>query len=69
MNLIPYSRYARTVLDREKRPFLPELLDEPDTPLVMIQVPRGKRGAADFVCGLKEGPKNVRDIFFLKIPS
>ena len=33
MNLIPYSRYARTVLICEKRPFLREFLDEPDTPL------------------------------------
>ena len=33
MNFIPYSRYARTVLDCEKIPFLSELLDEPDTPL------------------------------------
>ena len=32
MNLIPYSRYAHTVLDCEKRPFLCEFLDEPDTP-------------------------------------
>ena len=32
MNLIPYSRYARTVLNCEKRPFLREFLDEPDTP-------------------------------------
>ena len=31
MNLIPYSRYARTVLDCEKRPFLREFLDDPDT--------------------------------------
>ena len=33
MNLIPYSRYARTVLNCEKRPFLREFLDKPDTPL------------------------------------
>ena len=33
MNLILYSRYARTVLNCEKRPFLREFLDEPDTPL------------------------------------
>ena len=33
MNLIPYSRYARTVLSCEKTPFLREFLDEPDTPL------------------------------------
>ena len=32
MNLIPYSRYARSVLDCEKRPFLREFLDKPDTP-------------------------------------
>ena len=32
MNLAPYSHYTRTVLDCEKRPFLREFLDEPDTP-------------------------------------
>ena len=32
MNLVPYSRYAHTVLDCEKRTFLREFLDEPDTP-------------------------------------
>ena len=32
MNFIPYSRYARTVLDCEKIPFLREFLDKPDTP-------------------------------------
>ena len=31
MNLIPYSRYAHTVLGCEKRPFLREFLDKPDT--------------------------------------
>ena len=39
MNLIPYSRYACTVLDCEKRPFLSEFLDEPDTPSCRHQVP------------------------------
>ena len=38
MNLIPYSRYACTVLDCEKKPFLHEFLDEPYTPFD-IQVP------------------------------
>ena len=38
MNLIPYSCYVLTVLDCKKRPFLPEFLDEPDTP-IDIQVP------------------------------
>ena len=33
MNLIPYSRYARTVLNCEKNTLLREFLDEPDTPL------------------------------------
>ena len=32
INLIPYSCYTCTVLDCEKRPFLYEFLDEPDTP-------------------------------------
>ena len=32
MNLIPYSRYARILLDCEKRPFLREFLDKPETP-------------------------------------
>ena len=30
-----YSRYARTVLNCEKKPFLHEYLDEPDTPLTL----------------------------------
>ena len=33
MNLIPYSRYACTVLSREKKTLLLQFLDEPDTPL------------------------------------
>ena len=37
MNLIPYSRYARTVLDCKKDPFHVIFLDEPDT-LLDIQV-------------------------------
>ena len=40
INLIPYSRHARTVLNCEKRPFLREFLDEPDT-LLDIRVPSG----------------------------
>ena len=39
MNLILYSRYARTALDCEKRPFLREFLDEPDTPSWHSSVP------------------------------
>ena len=31
MNLIPYSRYVRTVPYSEKTPFLREFLDAPDT--------------------------------------
>ena len=41
MNLIPYSRYARTVLDCEKIPFLREFLNEPDTPSWHSRAPRG----------------------------
>ena len=39
MNLIPYSRYACTVLGCEKWPFVREFLDEPDTPLVVWVAP------------------------------
>ena len=31
-NLIPFSRYARKVLNCEKGPFLHEFLDKPDIP-------------------------------------
>ena len=41
MNLIPYSRYARTVLNCEKTLFLREFLDEPDTPLTFEWPPGG----------------------------
>ena len=40
MNLIPNSRYARTVLYCEKRSFLREFLDEPDTPSWHSSAPR-----------------------------
>ena len=47
MNLIPYSRYARTVLNCEKKPpFLREFLDEPDTPLTFEWPPGYKRSSA-----------------------
>ena len=41
MNLIPYSRYARTVLNCEKRPFLGEFLEEPDTHIDIRVAPLG----------------------------
>ena len=41
MNLIPYSRYACTVFNCEKKkPFLREFLDEPDYPLDIRVGPR-----------------------------
>ena len=42
INLIPYSRHARTVLDFEKRPFLREFFDESDTPLDFQVAPRAQ---------------------------
>ena len=42
MNLIPYSRYARTVFNYEKSPFLCEFLDKRDTPLTFECTPREK---------------------------
>ena len=42
MNLIPYSRYACTVLSREKIPFLRQFLDEPDTPFDILVNPGRK---------------------------
>ena len=45
MNLIPYSRYARTVLNCEKTPFLHEFLDEPDTSLT-FEWPPGRMSPA-----------------------
>ena len=40
MNLIPYSRYVRTVPCSEKVPFLREFLDARDTPLTITVAPR-----------------------------
>ena len=40
MNLIPYSRYVRTVPCSEKVPFLREFLDVRDTPLTITVPPR-----------------------------
>ena len=48
MNLIPYSRYARTVFNYEKSPFLREFLDAPNTPLDIRVHPPGKKYVSYF---------------------
>ena len=67
MNLIPYSRYARTVFNYEKSPFLHEFLDESDTPLDIRGHPPGKKYVSKGVfintlvggLGKMEGAKKV----------
>ena len=49
MNLMPCSRYTRTVLDCKKLPFLCEFLDEPDTPLVIWVAPWGNEATVILV--------------------
>ena len=56
MNLIPYSRYARTVLNCEKTPFLHEFLDEPDTPLDIRVAP----GCETNIAGQEESERVLK---------